>query len=83
MLFTTNLFFVIFLNVVLQYRFREQKGRKAMLKNKINLKKIYYFLSILSFIIFYILIDIQLIDVLYLIFVLFFILKCVYFEIFR
>ena len=60
----------------------KKKGRIAMLKEKLNLKTIYCFLNILAFIMFYIRIDIQLIDVLYLIFVLFFILKYIFTEIY-
>ena len=61
----------------------KRKGRIAMLNEKLNLKTIYCFLNILAFIMFYIISDIQLIDVLYLFFVLFFILKYVYIEIIR
>ena len=49
-----------------------------MLKEKLNLKTIYCFLNMTAFIMFYIRINIQLIDVLYLIFVLLFILKDIF-----
>lgn len=51
-----------------------------MLKGKLNLKTMYLLLNIYVFIYYFIRIDIQLIDVLYLIFVLFFILKHMYVE---
>lgn len=54
-----------------------------MLKEKLNLKTGFYFLNIIAFVMFYIRIDIQLIDVLYLVFVLFLTLKYVYFEVVR
>ena len=61
----------------------KKKGRIAMLKEKLNLKTIYCILNVLAFIMFYIRIDIQLIDVLYLIFVLFFIVKYICEEVFQ
>jgi len=54
-----------------------------MLKEKINIKAIYYLLNIISVVIFYIKTDIELIDVLYLMFVLFLIFKYVYIEIIK
>ena len=46
-----------------------------MLKEKLNLRTLYYLVSIYLIIYYYIRLDIKLIDVLYLIFVLFFIVK--------
>jgi len=54
-----------------------------MLNEKLSLKIIYCFLNILALILFYIKINIQLIDVLYLTFVLFFILKYLFNEFVR
>jgi len=51
-----------------------------MLREKLNLKMMFCLLNIIAFIIFYMNIDIQLIDVFYLVIVLFFIIKCIYVE---
>lgn len=54
-----------------------------MLNEKLNLKTIYFLLNIILVFIYYIKTDIQLIDVLYLILVLFFICKNIYVELFK
>ena len=54
-----------------------------MLNWKLTLEKIFYLLNIIAFVTFYIKINIQIIDMLYLVFVLFFIIKYAYFEIVR
>jgi len=54
-----------------------------MLKEKLNLETIYCLLNVLIFAIYYFRINIQFIDLLYLIFVLFFIIKEIYVENFR
>ena len=49
-----------------------------MLKVKLNLKIIFCLLNIISFSMFYLKINVQLIDMMYLVFVLIFIIKCIY-----
>ena len=51
-----------------------------MLKEKLNLKSIFCLLNIIAVIIYYVKTGIQLIDILYFIFILFFILKHIYVE---
>ena len=59
------------------------KGYRAMLMKKLNLKTLYYLVSIYSVIYYYIRLDIELIDVLYLIFVLFFVVKYIFNEVLK
>ena len=54
-----------------------------MLMKKLNLKTLYYLVSIYSVIYYYIRLDIELIDVLYLIFVLFFVVKYIFNEVLK
>lgn len=51
-----------------------------MLKEKFNLKTMFLLLYIVAFVMIYLSINIQMIDMLYLVFVLFFIVKCIFYE---
>jgi len=52
-----------------------------MLRKKLNLKTIFYLLNIFAFIIYYLSIDIHILDVMYLFFVLLYIVKYIFIEV--
>ena len=53
-----------------------------MLREKINLDTIFYLLNIVAFVMYYIVTDIRFIDIVYLVLILFLIVKEIYFELF-